>query len=261
MEDYSKGIFTSSGVNVLIPTGKVKMTADELKIQKAEFPSSRATQKDGGFTAGGDTYIRERRIERRLERSLRSDVYSRAMFWGNLMEKVCFDILPMDYKLVSQEGKLHPEHKDFWGGTPDLIIPDLLISEIKCYQLKGFAEYTDMILEGSVELFKEKYAQEYWQIVSNAIICDVEYGEAISYMPYKAELEQIKHDIENTNLLERWNFEPWQARFILEDKISNLSYLNEGGYYKNLNIFRFKVPQEDKDYLTSRILEASQLLK
>ena len=43
-----------------------------------------------------------------------------------------------------------------------------------------------------------------------------------------------------------------------EDK--ELPYLLDGGHYKNLNIIRFEVSQEDKDRLTIAVLNASKLL-
>jgi len=53
----------------------------------------------------------------------------------------------------------------------------------------------------------------------------------------------------------------WKYRFIYENAKTELPYLPDGNkYYKNLNIYRFTIPQSEKDALTSRVLEAQKLL-
>jgi len=235
---YRGGRFTSSAIFALIKEGRGK---------------------EDIFGAPALTYIQEVNIERLLGRGLDSDVYSRPIIWGNLMEKIAFEMLPMEYSLISDKGRVHPEY-DFWAGAADLEVKGQLIAEIKCYQLKKFATYTDCIMKQDVQLFKKEYPQEYWQIVSNAVINGVDIGEAISFIPYKSELEQIRKDIADTNLLERFGFEPWQARFITEEKIESLPYINDKGYFKNLTSFKFIVPQDDKDLLEERVVLASKYL-
>ena len=44
------------------------------------------------------------------------------------MEKIAFELLPLDYKLVSNEFREHPTLSEYWAGTPDLIIEGELIA-------------------------------------------------------------------------------------------------------------------------------------
>jgi hypothetical protein len=74
-------------------------------------------------------------------------------------------------------------------------------------------------------------------------------------MPYESELEEIREMAENYDGNDQWKY-----RFIAESHKSALPYLPNKGYYKNLNIFEFKVPEEDKKALTERVLMAIQLL-
>ncbi len=39
-----------------------------------------------------------------------------------------------------------------------------------------------------------------------------------------------------------------------------MPYLIEGGHYKNLNIIRFEVSEEDKKALTERVIKAGKML-
>ena len=218
--------------------------------------------KEDIFGAPALTYIEEKNIERKLGRNLTSYAYSQPMAWGHLMERVVFEMVGLEYDLVSMDSRLHPDDVlgQYWSGTPDLEIKGKLISEIKCYQLKNFAKYTECLMAEDTELMKKDFPAEYWQIVSNCIINKVPIGEAISFMPYRSDLERIRHEIEETNFLERHDFEPWQMRFVVERKFHELPFIEEGGYFKNLNIFRFVVPLEDMELLTSRVQLASQLL-
>jgi len=149
---------------------------------------------------------------------------------------------------------LHPTIKG-WSGSKDLIVPGLKVSDIKCYEPKNFALYTDVILKKNIELIKLEFPKEYWQLVSNAIINNVDSAEAITFMPYESELEEVRQMAENYDGPDQWKY-----RFIAESDKSSLPYLPNGGYYKNLNIFEFVVPQEDKEFLTNRVLKAIELL-
>ena len=238
------------------------------KHRKYRFTSSeiyKLIKKGRGneFSAPGLTYIDEKRIENRIGRSLSLNAYSQVIAWGHLFEKLLFERLPNNYSLVSDETRKHPdpEFSEVWGGTPDFEITGTMISEAKCYQLKNFAKYTDVLLSEDLDRFKKEFPKEYWQIVSNVIINEVPYGEAVTFMPYRSELEQIRNDIEYKDVLESYDLDPWQFRFITEKPMSDLAWIEEGGYYKNINIFRFEVPTTDIDLLTERVRLAKELLK
>lgn len=212
--------------------------------------------KDFGVPALG--YIEEKNIERRLGRSIATDSYSRDMAWGLFLEQRVFDLLPFGYSLESQTTDMHPTI-DCWAGSKDLIVYGVKVSDIKCYQPKNFALYSDAINEGDLDKFKENFPKEYWQLVSNAIINEVPKAEAICYMPYKSEIEAIQYMAAN------YEGDKPQGHylFIHESKAphySDLAHLPDGGYYKNLNIFEFTVPQDDIDLLTEKVLLARELL-
>ena len=215
----------------------------------------------GDFQAPGLTYIEEKAIERRMMSCLDGGAHTQSLAWGNFMELVVYSILGVQYQISSKETKAHPVHGKYWSGSKDLFTVDKngkieSIAEIKCYQKKNFALYTDCILKKDIELLKNDFPKEYWQIVSNCCIDDVEIGEAITYMPYISEYEGIKDMAENYDGIDAWKY-----KFIRDLPVADLPFIPDGGYYKNINKFAFIVPKEDKDYLEERIIQAEYKLK
>lgn len=208
----------------------------------------------GTIGAPGLTYIEEKRLETRLGRSVSVEAYSKEMAWGTLMEQRVFEMLPFGYELTSQSTTLHPSIGN-WSGSKDVIVPGKKIGEIKCYYPKNFAQYADTLMKQSVDLLREEHPEEYWQLVSNAIINQVPVAEAILYCPYYSELEEIREMAANYE-----GEDQWQYRFIAESPSSWLPYIPDGGYYKNLYTFEFEVPKEDIDALTARVMMAKSLL-
>jgi len=207
-----------------------------------------------GIGSKGQSYITEKKIELRMNRSVDVETYSRSMAWGLFLEQRVFDLLGFEYELCSQNTDSHPTISH-WSGSKDFIVPGKRIAELKCYEPKNFALYTDAILKKDIAFLREEFPKEYWQLVSNSIICQVPNAEAITYMPYKSELPIIREMAENYDGADQWKY-----RFIAESPDAALPYLPDGGYYKNLNRFEFEVPKEDKDFLTSRILLAKNIL-
>lgn len=205
------------------------------------------------FGAPGLAYIQEKRFEIRLQRRLNTETTSRPTSWGNLVERRAFDLLSMEYQLESTTNLKHPTIEG-WTGTPDLRnIKQQAIGDIKCpFTLKSFCEMVDTF--GDVESFKKTKPEYYWQLVSNAIITDMPKAEIVVYCPYLIELDAIR---EMAN-----NFEGDQNKvaWVNWANDSDLPYLIEGGYYKNLNTFTFDVPEADKQALTERVKMAIQLL-
>lgn len=234
------GKFTSSNVYKLIKEGRGKED----------------------FSAPGLTYIEEKSIERKMQSCLDGGAHTQSLAWGNFMELVVYSILGVQYQISSKETSLHPIHGNFWSGSKDLFTVNAQtgkmesIAEIKCYQKKNFALYTDCILKKDIELFKEQFPKEYWQIVSNVCIEGVEIGEAITYMPYVSEAELIKEMAENHDGADAWKY-----KFIRDLPIEDLPFLPDGGHYKNINKFAFVVPDEDKKLLEERILLAEEKIK
>jgi hypothetical protein len=208
-----------------------------------------------GFGAPAITYIKEKNLERKLGRSIKTEAYSKPMAWGNLIETYVFEEkLGLEYQIQSKSTDIHPEIK-FWSGSKDLIVTGKKIGEIKCYEPKHFAEYADALLSKDTEFLKKECPEEYWQMISNSIINQVPNAEAILYIPYKSELAKIREYASNYDCSD-----PWQYRFIAESEDDSLPYIPDNGYYLDLNRFEFEVPQEDKDFLTERVLLAGSML-
>jgi hypothetical protein len=219
------------------------------------------TQRVGNFTSSqiyrlmgtpsvAKTYIAKKNLERQMGRSLETDSYSKDMAWGTFLEQRVLNLLGLEYQLSSSETDVHPLIK-YWSGSKDLIVEGVKISEIKCYQPENFGKYTSALLTKDLEFIKSEFPKEYWQLVSNATINKVPNAEAITYMPYESELAEIAEMASNYDGVDQWKY-----RFIAESDKSSLAYLPDGGFFKNLNLFEFEVPQSDKDLLTEKVIEA-----
>lgn len=213
-----------------------------------------------GFGAPAMTYIEEKIFEEIIGQSLSESAYSRAIAWGNLMEQVCYDALELKWEMVSNKHVAHSHHflKDYWIGACDIKCTDS-IGEIKCYGRKKAVAYALCLQEKSIESLKANFDQEYWQMVSNAILNNVDYAEAISFLPDENDMERVRYLIEETDYLsDRLNDpNPWKYRFINECENWELSTINsKRSQIKNITRFRFKVPKEDKEFLTNRVFDA-----
>ena len=84
--------------------------------------------------------------------------------------------------------------------------------------------------------------------------------EAIVYMPYESEMEEIRQLADDPEYLNSIGMMPWEVRFITEKPISQLAVLPDDSDFKNLNIFEFDVPTEDVIFLNKNIINAGKLL-
>lgn len=210
-----------------------------------------------GFGKPALTYIEECNMERRLGRSLTKEESAKALTWGKLVEGRAFDLLGTAYKLSSQETIVHPTIS-YWAGSPEgnKFDEGKTVYDIKCpITLKSFCQLVDgdNCMANIRERHKdgEKY---YWQLVSNAILTDSKYAELIVYCPYKSELDAIRDYVNN------YDGDANKVAWIHWSADNELPYLIDGGYYKNLNIIRFEVKEEDKEFLKERVYKAGQLL-
>lgn len=233
------GNFTSSEIGALISTGK-----------------------DGkSFGKPALTYIAECNMERRLWRSLSTDQSARPLSWGNLVESRAFESLGLEYVLCSNETVIHPEY-NFWSGSRDGFNNDAT-TDIKCpITHKSFCQLVDPLYSGFVginamECIRNEHKEGetyYWQLVSNSILSNTKFAELIVYMPYRSELDSIREMASNFD--GNQNKVAW-INWATDDE---LPYLIDGGFYKNVNIIRFEVPQKDKELLTQKVIEAGKLL-
>jgi hypothetical protein len=202
------------------------------------------------------TYVEEKASERFMQRTADTKVTVRPMLWGKLMEVVLFNLLGLEYEMVHKETLVHPKY-DFWSGTPDLKTP-VKVGEIKCYEPKKFGALSRCLLRKDIGLLRSSFKEEYWQVVSNAIILGLDVAEVMVYMPYKSELLEIIKQVDETNFLERNGLNPQDYFYWLnEEGIESLPYLPDDSKASNINMFEFEVPKEDVDFLTERIILAN----
>lgn len=207
------------------------------------------------FGAPALTYIREKNLERKLGRPVETESYAKPMAWGTLIERYVFqEKLGLEYEIHSKTTDVHPTIK-YWAGSKDLLVSGIKVGEIKCYEPKNFAQYTDALLTEDVNIIRHECPEEYWQIISNAIINHVPKGEAITYIPYKSELPLIREFASNYDGDDQWKY-----RFVAESNDDALPWIPDNGYYKDLNRFEFEIPQEDIDLLTANVVMAGKML-
>jgi len=203
------------------------------------------------------SYIEECNMERRLCRSVSEEINAPPILWGNLNESRVFELLGTEYSLVSQETIRHPTI-DYWAGSPDALKyvdgkPET-VCDIKCPKtLKSFCQLVDGWNRDGIDgiVAGHKDGKKYlWQLVSNAVLTGCSFAELIVYVPYQKELDAIRKSTDGIGKYYR----------IWGSGDEELPYLVEGGYYKNLNVFRFEIPFLDKQFLEKRVLEGGELL-
>tara|TARA_R110002110_G_scaffold63670_2_gene176708 strand:+ start:2057 stop:2782 length:726 start_codon:yes stop_codon:yes gene_type:complete len=219
------GRFTSSKIHLLIKEGRAK---------------------DALFTAGGMTYIEEKADEKMLCRCGDMGISGRSAMWGLFMEQYVFNgFVSTEYKIMADEPVIYD---DYLAGSTDLIVDGVKVSDIKCFEPKKFCKYVRMINAKDVERFKKDFPSEYWQLVSNAIINNVPNAEAIAFMPYEDELEEIQYLAANYDGADQYRY-----RFINESQKHELPYIPNESKMENYNAFEFVVSEEDKKHLLERV--------
>jgi hypothetical protein len=229
------GSFTSSEIHRLMSDGKAK----------------------GTFGKPFHTYIEEKNMERRLGRSLTTEVSSRPTSWGNLVELQAFNLLGIDYKISSTETVQHPTIKH-WAGSPDCEKFDegKTVIDLKCpMTLKSFCQLVDCKTTDELRENHSDGDKYYYQLVSNAILTGAKFAELIVYVPYQEELAAIRE------LANNWEGNPNKIAWVNWAEDSDLPFLIKGRHYKNLNILRFEVSDADKKALTDRVIEAGKALE
>lgn len=232
--------------------------------RQGRFTSSQAYRivaslKSGKPSSAFQGYIKEVKIERFLNRRTKTSVNTKATKWGKLMEVVLFNKLGLNYSMSHIETVLHPEYGDFWSGTPDLIAKDKT-AEIKCFEPMHFGKMVMALESKDLEVIKEEEKEAYWQSVSNSILKGFDKTELIAYMPYKSDLLDIITMIEETDFCEKNNLNPFDYYTLRPENIEDYPYLPDDSKVSDINQFEFVIPQEDKDLLTQRMIEANKIL-
>lgn len=224
-------------------------------MRTANFTSSSIHRLTGFDRSGKEIgkpffeYVKEKRWEKLLGKPLQNETSSRETSWGDLVELMAFSKMPIEYKLQSDKRYKHPTLP--YSGAPDMLT-DTIVCDIKCpFSLKSFCEMVEI---KEPEQLKKQKPEYYWQLVSNGILADRDIAEFVVYAPYQEDLNVIREMIQN--------YDGDQNKFAWMNWAydEQLPYLIKGGHYKDLNIFRFEIPQQDKDFLLERIIKASELL-
>jgi hypothetical protein len=208
------------------------------------------------FGAPALKYIKQVQMEINLGRSINKETTARSTDWGNICEKYAFNLLDTDYQLISNHRLFHTTIKNY-SGMPDLL-KIKATGDIKSpYSLETFCDKIEALQKG-IDEYKKEFPEDYWQHISNTILLrdndiPIETFEAVIYVPYKKELDYIREQSIKYFGDKKYNW-------VLNANEDELPYLIDNGKYKNLNIFEFKVPDEDVAHLTEVIIKAQKLL-
>lgn len=254
------GSFTSSNNYRLVGFGTRPMTKSELEARpktgkgsSAKLIEDRSIPDDKFYT-----YIKEKKREKRAKRSINTDVSTFATAWGDLMELMIHQRNDLSYKYSSKKTTMHPTIIGL-SGSNDFITDDCII-EAKGYQPSKFFDYYECLEQKSVNLLKSEFPQEYWQMVSGAVIHGVKYAEAVLYMPYFKDLPKVYEVAMNIDTSD----DIWQFKSICDaienERYEKLAYLPNDSGYKDEIRFRFEVPKEDFNLLTDRVKLAIKML-
>ena len=202
------------------------------------------------FSAAGETYIQAKRYEKKIGRSLNTETNAKPISWGNYFEKYCFDNIGLEWQLVSKTRWTHPTLP--WSGMPDVISKDG-IGDIKSpYTLLSFCQQLECF--GDIEKYRQEVPEYYWQLVSNAILCDKNIATAILFMPKLSDITIAKEDIVA-------NYDSYKnISWFLYAEQNEIPYLPDECTIPNVNEWTFEVPEEDKLLLIDRIKLASELI-
>jgi hypothetical protein len=230
---------------------------DDLKSLK-----SHQEQKGEGYVVKEDskpsqafyTYAEEIASESYIGRTSKTEVKTRPMLWGSLMEVVLFNKLGMGWTMEHKNTILHKKYGHIWSGTPDLVAEEIC-AEAKCYEPKKFGLLSLCLSKKKIELVKSKFKEEYWQVVSNAVLTGKKKAMIIAFMPKRKELEEIIKKIEDTDFLEDNGLKPTDYYFMSKENIESLPYLPDDSPIDSINSFVFDVPEEDIVFMTKRIIE------
>lgn len=142
------------------------------------------------FGKGAKTYIRQKAAEILTQEPVNGGrLNTAAMEWGSAHEHEAVQVFQEATGLmVAYFGGAEPkffDYTNFSGGSPDGLVGDNKVAEIKCPYNSG--EHVEHLLLSSGEDLKDYYPEAYWQILFNMLCTDSEGGYFISYDPRFAE--------------------------------------------------------------------------
>lgn len=199
------------------------------------------------------TYVEEVAVERYLGRTSSTEVKTRPMLWGSLMEVVLFNELGLGWTMEHKNTVTHYKYGNIWSGTPDLVAK-LICAEAKCYEPKKFGSFVYALLKQDIQYLKDNFADEYWQVISNTVLTKKEKSMLITFMPKRTQLESIIKTIDETDFLEDNGLKPTDYYFMAKENIESLAYLPDDSKCDSINAFEFTPPKEDIKFMEDRII-------
>jgi hypothetical protein len=252
-EKKRNGNFSSSAIYKLASKGRGALTIDNIG-------------------SSFNTYVKEKKREGKLRRSISNSVNTRPIIWGKVFELYIFGKkLDTSFEDMNRIGRITHAEYDQWTGIPDTFRRnDLVVGDIKSpSSLTKFCDLIENTTEG-LQSFKSNHPDYYWQLVSSAILTGVDKAELLFYIPYLSELKDIKQFVVNIQEEDLpLDLELFQIEWISHEitaylefgkKPIQIPYLPNACEYKDFNTFVFDVPQEDKDFLTERVKMAIEKL-
>jgi len=214
-------------------------------------------RKKGEPSANFYTYVDEKRYEKIAGRSLQNEARANSLDWGNLCEQIAHNQLGLEYELISKTRYKHPTLP--WSGMPDGIVNGKKITDMKCpFTLKSFLSiYDSIFVTGKIvpevttvaDLLKQAKREYYWQLISNAILTEINTCELILFMPKRSMLEEIKKASEESG----------KYYFHLKDDYE-LPWTSDDKPIDSIIKIEFEVPEADNNHLIERVVLASNLL-
>jgi len=216
------------------------MTEAELKdFQKAGGDKRRKNIE--GFGKPFYTLTKEKAMEIILKRPLSSDSKAYPTEWGKLCEHFAFQRLPMNYTYNTKRFT----HLNLpWSGVPDTLAPEV-VGDIKCpFTLK---EAFELAAIRTAEELKDYSPDYYWQLVSNAILCNRDRAELTIFVPKVSRAKDILAEAVEIESLIRFK------------AIEELPFLPEDSDFPELTRIVFDIPEADVEFLQSRIRAAADV--
>jgi len=205
-------------------------------------------------------YAAEKRYERKLKRSLKSETFSYEMSWGSLMELYVNETyLPVSWKMEHKTTIVHPTI-DTFAGSPDIIATELVGEEKNPFTLKSFCKVVENCTLG-YEIFKQEHDNYFKQLIGNSILTYKKRIALIVFCPTLEELPKIAEFIENMEGIDEFEYKWIYDEITYKDPLKmKIPYLLPESDYKNLNIFEFDVNDADQKELLERIEKYSPLI-
>lgn len=199
------------------------------------------------------TYVKEKRREIRVGRSIQNDSISSPTEWGDMCEQYIIEKLPLEYNIDSEKRYYHESLP--WNGAPDGIKnTDKKVSlDIKSpFTLTSFMDTIEIFEMDNIELGLKKGKKDwYWQAVSNMILSESISCEQIIFMPERSDLEELRE-------FSYENGYKFHTEFFRDDY--RLPWTADYSEFKSITHIPFNPPQEDVDFLIKRVELATKCL-